>query len=143
MQTPTPMERKPFRVILADDHGPTRAELVQLISQEADMRVVADVATGEEAIALAQQLNPDFIVLDIHLPQLNGIEICRILSDKLPGVRIVALSNHSGPSLVKAFFTAGGMGYVRKEHAFEELLPAIRRILSGREYLGRQVMQPT
>ena len=56
-------------------------------------------------------------------------------------MRVVALSNHSGPPLVKAFFEAGGMGYVRKDHAFEELIPAIRMILSGRQYLGRQVMK--
>jgi len=135
--------RRPFRVLLADDHGPTRDEMEQLIAKESDMQVVANVATGEEAVSAAQTLQPDFIVLDILLPQRNGIEVCRVLSDKLPGVRVVALSNHSGPPLVKAFFEAGGMGYVRKDHAFEELIPAIRAILSGRQYLGQQVMQPT
>lgn len=105
------------------------------------MEVVADVATGEDAVAAAQTIQPDFIVLDILLPQKNGIETCRAISEKLPGVRVVALSNHSGPSLVNAFFKAGGMGYVRKDHAFEELVPAMRMILSGRQYLGRQVIQ--
>ena len=132
--------RKPFRILLADDHGPTREELEQLISKEPDMTVVANVGTGEEAITSAKSLLPDFIVLDILLPQRNGIEVCRIISDKLPGVRVVALSNHAGMPLVKAFFAAGGMGYVRKEHANEELIPAIRAILAGREFLGRRVM---
>jgi len=136
-------KQRPFRVLLADDHGPTREEMVRLIDQEADMLVIADVATGEDAVAAAQTLQPDFIVLDILLPQRNGIEVCRNITDKLPGVRVVALSNHSGPPLVKAFFDAGGMGYVRKDHAFEELIPAIRTILSGRQYLGHQVMQST
>ncbi len=133
--------RRPFRVLLAEDHDPTRLELVRLIAKETDMVVVADVASGEAAFDIAQTLQPDFIILDILLPQKNGIETCRAISDKLPGVRVVALSNHSGPPLVKAFFEAGGMGYVRKDHAFEELIPAIRMILSGRQYLGRQVMQ--
>lgn len=133
--------RRPFRVLLADDHEATRAEMVRLIEREPDMEVVANVATGEEAVVVAQTVLPDFIVLDILLPQKNGIEVCRAISDKLPGVRVVALSNHSGPPLVKAFFQAGGMGYVRKDHAFEELVPAIRAILSGRHYLGHQVMQ--
>ena len=136
-------KRRPFRVLLADDHGPTREEIVRLIGQEPDMVVVADVATGEDAVTAAQTMQPDFIVLDILLPQRNGIEVCRTISDMLPGVRVVALSNHSGPPLVKAFFEAGGMGYVRKDHAFEELVPAIRAILSGRQYLGRQAMQST
>jgi DNA-binding NarL/FixJ family response regulator len=136
-------KQRPFRVLLADDHEPTRAEMVRLIDREADMLVIADVATGEDAVATAQTVQPDFIVLDILLPQRNGIEVCRAITDKLPGVRVVALSNHSGPPLVKAFFDAGGMGYVRKDHAFEELVPAIRTILSGRQYLGRQVMQST
>ena len=135
--------RKPFRVLLADDHGPTRAEMVRLIGREADMVVVADVATGEEAVAAARTMQPDFIVLDILLPKMNGIEVCRAVSDKLPGVRVVALSNHSGQRLMKAFLEAGGMGYVRKDHAFEELVPAIRAILAGQQYLGREVMQST
>ena len=134
-------KRRPFRVLLAEDHAPTRQEVVQLICREADMVVVADVETGEDAVEMAQTVLPDFVVLDILLPKKNGIEICRAISDKLPGVRIVALSNHAGPPLVKAFFNAGGMGYVRKDHAFEELIPAIRAILSGRQYLGHQVMQ--
>ena len=136
-------KRRPFRVLLADDHDPTREEMVSLIGKESDMVVVADVATGEEAVAVAQTVQPDFIVLDILLPQRNGIEVCRAISDKLPGVRVVALSNHAGPPLVKAFFEAGGMCYVRKDHAFEDLVPAIRAILAGRQYLGRHVMQST
>ena len=132
--------RRPFRVLLADDHAPTREEIMQLIEKEDDMTVVAEVASAEDAITAAQSLQPDFVVLDILLPQQTGIDACRAISARLPGVRIVALSNHSGPPLVKAFFAAGGMGYVRKEHAFEELIPAIRTILSGRQYLGRQAM---
>jgi two-component system, NarL family, response regulator NreC len=135
--------RKPFRVLLVDDHDPTRAEMVRLIGRETDMVVVADVATGEEAVVAARTMQPDFIILDILLPQMNGIEVCRAVSDLLPGVRIVALSNHSGLRLVKAFLDAGGMGYVRKEHAFEELVPAIRAILAGRQHLGHEVMHQT
>ena len=134
-------ERTPFRVLLADDHGPTRAEIVRLIGQESDMVVVGDVATGEEAVASAQALQPDFIVLDILLPQKNGIEVCRAVTGKLPGVRVVALSNHAGPPLVSAFLAAGGMGYVRKDHAFDELVSAIRSILAGRQYLGCEAMK--
>jgi len=133
--------RRLFRVLLADDHDPTREELVRLIGREADMVVVANVATGEDAVTAALTLQPDFIVLDILLPQRNGIEVCRAVSGKLPGVRVVALSDHVGPALVKAFLDAGGMGYVRKNHAFEELVPAIRAILAGREYVGRDVMK--
>jgi len=133
--------RKPFRVLLADDHAPTRQEMVTLIGREDDLLVVADVATGEEAVTTAQTVCPDFIVLDILLPRMNGIEVCRVITDKLPGVRVVALSNHSGQRLVKAFFAAGGMGYVRKDHAVEELVPAIRSILAGRQYLGHDVME--
>lgn len=141
-ETKTPA-RKPFRVLVADDHSPTREEMVRLIARETDMVVVADVGTGEEAVAAARTMQPDFIVLDILLPQMNGIEVCRAVSDKLPGVRVVALSNHSGLRLVKAFIDAGGMGYVRKDRAFEELVPAIRAILAGRQFLGREVMQAT
>ena len=141
MKEKTNTGQKPFRVLLADDHGPTREEIVRLIGKEDDLVVVGDVDTAEEAVTLAGTVEPDFIVLDILLPLRGGIEVCRDLSAKLPGVRIVALSNHAGAPLVKAFLDAGGMGYVRKDHAFEELVPAIRSILSGRQYLGRQVLQ--
>ena len=140
MQTEAKKSR-PFRILLAEDHELTRQEMARLIGREPDMVVVADVSTGEAAIEVAEAVEPDFIVLDILLPQKNGIEICRDLSDRLPGVRIVALSNHAGATMVKAFFAAGGMGYVCKAHAFEELVPAIRAILSGRQYLSRQAMQ--
>lgn len=135
--------RKPFRVLLADDHAPTRQEVVGLIGREGDMTVVADVGTGEEAVAAAWTMQPDLILLDILLPQMNGIEVCRAVTAQLPGVRVVALSNHSGQRLVNAFLAAGGMGYVRKDRVFDELVPAIRSILAGNQYLGREVMQST
>jgi two-component system invasion response regulator UvrY len=125
-----------IRVLVVEDHQPTREELVRLVGEDKGMTAIADVGTGEEAVETARRLRPAVIVMDIQLPGMNGIEATRIVMSEIPATRIVAVSNHSNPGLVRAFQDAGGMGYVCKDHAFEELIPAIRSALDNRQYLG-------
>jgi DNA-binding NarL/FixJ family response regulator len=124
------------KIIVVDDHAPTRTETIRLIGRESDLEVVAEAASGEEAVDVARTTRPDVAIMDILLPNMNGIEASRIIASELAGVRIVALTNHSGSALVNAFMAAGGSGYVRKDHAFEELIHAIRSALDGRRYFG-------
>ena len=106
------------------------------------MEVVAQVGTAEEAIEAARRLEPDIVIMDILLPLMNGIEATRtILSDR-PGTRILALSNYSGPILVQTILDAGGLGFVRKNRAFEELIPAIRAVGEGKRYVGENTGGP-
>ncbi|MEI8242498.1 MAG: response regulator transcription factor [bacterium] len=130
-------------ILLVEDHKPTRNEVRALIEGQPDMRVVAESSTGEDAVIRAREWRPDVVVIDIFLPGMNGVEATRLICAEQPAVRVLALSNHFGASLVQAIQDAGGLGYVRKSRAFEELVPAIRTILSGRQYLGRQVTQST
>jgi DNA-binding NarL/FixJ family response regulator len=125
------------RILLVDDHEPTRQEMRALIERQADMTVVAESETGEDAVDQARQERPDVVVMDILLPGMNGIETTRKIRAEQPGVRVLALSNHFGASLVQAILDAGGLGYVRKSRAFEELIPALRSVAEGKPYVNK------
>lgn len=124
-----------MRILLVEDHKPTRDEMRALIEGQSDMTVVAEVATGEAAVTSASEVRPDIVVMDILLPGINGIEATRKIRAEHPDIRVLALSNHFGDSLVQAILGAGGMGYVRKSLAFEELISALRSVAAGQQYV--------
>ena len=113
--------------------------MAALINAEKDLSVVAEAATGEEGVLKACELKPDIVVMDIILPGINGIEATKVILANYPEARILVLSNHSGRILVQALLSANVKGYIRKNHAFEELVPAIRSITNGRPYLGQGI----
>jgi DNA-binding NarL/FixJ family response regulator len=125
-----------MKILLVDDHVPTREAIRALVTQEKDLSVVAEAGTAEEALVLDREFKPDVIVMDIMLPGMNGIEATRRILAERPEARILALSNHSGASLIQAVQHAGGLGYVRKNRAFEELIPAIRAVRAGKPFIG-------
>jgi len=131
-----------MKILLVEDHVPTREQVEALLSPENDLVVVAQVGTAEEGIQMAKQLGPDVVVMDIVLPGMNGIEATRCILLDRPATRIVALSNHAGATLVQAVLDAGGLGYVRKNRAFEELIPAIRAVHDGKRYIGENAVKP-
>lgn len=128
-----------MNILLIDDHNETRREMSALINAEKDLVVVAEAATGEEGVQKADRIKPDLVVMDILLPGINGIEATKVIMANNPNARILALSNHSGHFLVQAVLKAGASGYVRKDRAFEELVPAIRSVAAGRQYLGQEI----
>lgn len=125
-----------MNILLIEDHAQTRKEIASLINSEKDMRVVAEAATGEEGVQKAMELKPDVIVLDILLPGMSGFDVTMAILESNPGMKILILSNYSGQILVQTIMKAGGMGYIHKNRAFEELLPAIRAISAGNKYMG-------
>jgi NarL family two-component system response regulator LiaR len=125
---------RPINIMLVDDHIPTRDQVKTLLSHEADMRVIAIAGSAEEALELDRALHPDVVIMDIMLPGMNGIEGTRHILSEHPQAKILALSNHSGPALVHAVLEAGGLGYVRKHRAGEELVAAIRQVSTGQKY---------
>lgn len=125
------------RILLVDDHAPTREEMSALLSGRSGLQVVAESDSGEDAIEKARLLKPDLVVMDIFLPGISGVQATAAITKQLPGIRVIALSNHCGRSVVKAFLKAGGVGYVRKSCAFEELVPAIETVLQGKSYMGQ------
>ena len=126
-----------MRVLIVEDHKATRAEMRALIEREPDMRVVAEAETGEESVSLARTEHPDVVVMDILLPGMNGVDATRKIRAEHPDAKVLALSNHFGESLVQAILDAGGLGYVRKGRAFEELIPALRSVASGQQYVSK------
>ncbi len=131
-----------MKIMLVDDHEPTRRQVASIISQEKDMEVVAEAASGEESIRKAAQADPDVVVMDILLPGMSGVDATRELVSARPRARLLVLSNYSGNALVQAVFAAGALGYVRKDRAFEELVPAIRAVAAGQTYRGEKLSEP-
>jgi DNA-binding NarL/FixJ family response regulator len=128
-----------IRVLLADDHAMMRDGLRALLSSSQDIRVVAEVSNGRDAIRHIQELKPDVAVIDISMPDLNGIEATRMLYDKCPETRVLILSMHADSELVFRALEAGAAGYLVKEAAGAELEAAIRAVHSGRRYLSRAI----
>ncbi len=126
-------------ILLVEDHTATREAMRALIEEQPDMRVIGEAWSGEDGIAQARALRPDIIVMDILLPGLNGVEATRLLRNEQPEAKILVLSNHFGKSLVQAILQAGGLGYVRKFRAFEELIPALRSVSAGVPYVDKGI----
>ncbi len=123
------------RVTLADDHPIVLAGLRNLINAEADLDLVGEVASGLAALKLIREKLPDVAVVDISMPELNGIVLARRLAEECPSVRVLVLTLHEDRSYVKQALEAGVRGYVLKRSAAENLVQAIRAVLVGGLYV--------
>lgn len=127
------------RIFIADDHRIVREGLQSLVEKENDLEVVGMADNGRQALMLARRLKPDVVIMDIAMPELNGIDATRQIVDEVPGVKVIALSMHSEKQFVEGMLRAGVMGYLLKESAFEELIKAIRVVCAGKKYLSPDV----
>lgn len=130
-----------IRILLADDHQVVREGFRALLEKEPSMEVVAEAGDGRTAIRLARELLPDVVVMDINMPDLNGIESTRQIAREIPQVKVVALSIHSDRRFVVEMLRAGARGYLLKECAFDELARAIRAVTAGETYLSARITQ--
>jgi two-component system, NarL family, response regulator DevR len=119
------------RILIADDHAVVRAGLRSLLEQREDFHVVVEAASGEEAIAKAQEYRPDVAVLDIRMPGLSGIEACRRIVETVDGCRVVMLTSYAEDELLLAAIDAGASGYVLKRIGSDELMRAVERVSQG------------
>ena len=126
-------------ILLVDDHRIVREGLRTLLGQQPDLEVVGEAADGRDAVTQARLLRPDVIVMDIAMPELNGVEATRLILAELPQVRVVALSMYADRRFVAEILRAGALGYVLKDGAFEELALAIRTITEGKTYLSPSI----
>lgn len=128
-----------IRIVLADDHAILRDGLRQAFEQEQDMQIVGEAGDGRTAVDKAKQLRPDIVIMDVNMPDLNGIEATREIQRHAPGVRVIALSMHSAKPCVKEIFRAGASGYVHKNCGFDELARAVHAVAEGKTYVSPSI----
>jgi two-component system response regulator NreC len=125
-----------IKILLADDHKITREGLRSLLEDQADMKVVAEAKEGRETVELAAKLAPDVVIMDVSMPEMNGMEATRQIVNKNENVKVIALSMHSDSLFVCEMLKSGASGYLLKDCAFEELARAIHTVIKGKTYLS-------
>jgi DNA-binding NarL/FixJ family response regulator len=130
---------KPVRILIADDHELVRRGLAAELSQIPGWEVAAEAADGQQAAALAQTLKPDLIVLDLSMPELNGLAATRRILEADPAARILILTAHESEQLVREVLDAGALGYVLKSDAGRVLVTALQSLLVGAPFFTSKV----
>jgi DNA-binding NarL/FixJ family response regulator len=125
-----------IRVVIAEDHHLVRQGIRVLLEKSGDIQVVGEAADGHAALELVQTHQPDILILDVALPQLNGMEVARRIADQKPGTRVLILSMYSDQTLVQQALRYGVRGYLLKQSVVEELLQAVRTIHQGGSFLS-------
>lgn len=129
----------PIRILIADDHGVVAEGLKHLVEAEADMEVVACVGDGREAVQLARDAQPDVVLMDLSMPELNGADATRAILQRDPKCRVIVLSMYAQREYVRRALKAGAAGYVVKRSAAKEVVEAIRAVHAGQRYLSPRV----
>lgn len=127
---------KRIRILLADDHAVVRQGFKMILGAQPDMEIVGEAGNGHEAIELADQLKPDVIVMDVAMPELNGIEATRRIGESAPHARVLALSMHKDSVYVREVLRAGARGYLLKDSVAGDLVSAVRSVARGEGYLS-------
>jgi DNA-binding NarL/FixJ family response regulator len=128
-----------IRVIIADDHTITRQGLRSLLEHKEGYEVLGEAANGRDVLTLAREMQPDVVVMDVTMPELNGVEATRRLLEMYASCRVVALSMHASTEVVSGMLHAGASAFVLKDCAFEELDEAIQTVVKGGKYLSPRV----
>jgi len=128
-----------IRVLIADDHKIMLAGLRSLLEKQTDFEVVGEADNGRKAVQMAQEKKPDVVVMDVSMPDLNGIEATTQIIESLPETRVIALSMHSDKRFVMGMLRAGASGYLLKDCASQELANAILQVAGGKKYLSPEI----
>jgi DNA-binding NarL/FixJ family response regulator len=128
-----------IRILLVDDHKITRQGLRLLLEKQQDMEVVGEAEDGRTAVSLVRELVPSVVIMDVSMPDLNGMEATRQIIAQSPDVKIIALSMHSDMLFVTEMLKSGASGYLLKDCAFEELARAIQAVVTGKTYLSPSI----
>lgn len=128
-----------IRVLVADDHTIIRSGLRLLLERQPGFEVVGEAADGRQAVQLAESAHPDVVMLDIAMPNLNGIEAARQIAEKLPKTKVIILSMHSDEGYVLKALKAGAHGYLLKDSAESDIINAIRAVSQGKAYFSPEI----
>ena len=125
-----------IRVLLADDHAMVRKGFRLILEAQPDMEIAGEAGNGREAVELAEKLHPDVVVMDVAMPELNGIEATRRLASSSPHTRVLALSMHKDSVYVREILRAGARGYLLKDSIDTDLISAVRAVAKGDGYIS-------
>jgi two-component system response regulator NreC len=125
-----------IRIVLADDHSVVRQGFRRILEAQTDMEIVGEACNGREALESATKLSPDVVVMDVAMPELNGIEATRRMGEAAPRTRVLALSMHKDSVYVREILRAGARGYLLKDAVDEDLIAAVRAVARGEGYLS-------
>lgn len=128
-----------IRIILADDHKIVRKGLMALIEKQPSMKVIAEAEDGRATVQLVREMLPDVVIMDVAMPDMNGIEATRQIIANTFDVKVIALSMHSDKRFVVEMLKVGALGYMLKDCAFEELVHAIRAVTANKTYLSPEI----
>ena len=128
-----------IRVLIADDHKIMLAGLRSLLEKQTDFDVVGEAENGRKAVQMAQEKEPDVVVMDVSMPDLNGMEATVQIIESLPETKVIALSMHSDKRFVMGMLKAGASGYLLKDCASQELANAILQVAGGKKYLSPEI----
>lgn len=129
----------PIRIVLADDHDLMRTTIEEILSQHTHLQVVASCKNGEHAIEQTLLLQPHFLLVDVVMKQVNGLEVTRRIKEALPETKIIAISSHNNPAYAQAFLELGANGFLTKTSIATELLIALQTINDGGRYLCHEI----
>lgn len=129
-----------LKILLADDQKEMRNNLLKLIEKEPDMKVVAESESGEETLKLTREIMPDVVIMDVVMPDMNGVEVTRQIKGAFPTVKILAVSMYSDKRFVDGMFDAGASGYLIKDDAFHEIAVAIRHVMANKRFVSDQLV---
>ena len=130
---------KRIRILLADDHAVVRQGFKMILDAQPDMEIVGEAGNGREAVELVEELKPDVVVMDVAMPELNGIEATRRVASSVPHTRVIALSMHKDSVYVREVLRAGARGYLLKDSGAGDLVSAVRAVAQGEGYLSPAV----
>lgn len=130
-----------IQILLADDHAVVRQGFGRILAGEPDMEVVGEASNGREAVERTAELKPDVVVMDVAMPELNGIEATRALLQALPRTRVLAVSMHKDAVYVREILRAGAKGYLLKDAHDHDLIEAVRTVAQGKGYISPAVAQ--
>jgi DNA-binding NarL/FixJ family response regulator len=128
-----------IKILLADDHAIVRHGLAESLQKEEDMEIVGQAKNGLSAIDMVGEKIPDVVVMDISMPDINGIDATQEILRDFPNVKIIALSMHSAKKFIREMFKAGASGYLLKDCEYDELTNAIRLVISGKSYISPEI----
>lgn len=133
------LETNKIRIVIADDHFLVRMGLVALVNMEVDMAVIGEAGTGTEAIEIFEKLKPDLALMDLRMPEKDGIQATAEIRNKFPAARILMLTTYDGDDDIHRALKAGAQGYVLKNSTRESLIPALRTVAAGGKWIPKDI----